>query len=76
VAGGAQWLGTVYAPQASVKFTGNSDSFGAFVANDFTINGAAGFHYDEALSASTGGGQGYSVVTWQELRYVNGNWVQ
>jgi hypothetical protein len=76
VAGGAQWLGTVYAPQASVKFTGNSDSFGAFVANDFTINGAAGFHYDEALSASTGGGQGYAVVTWQELRYVNGNWVQ
>ena len=76
VSGGAEWLGTVYAPQASVKFTGNSDSFGAFVANDFTISGGAGFHYDEALSVSTGVGQGYSVVTWQELRYVDGSWVQ
>ena len=76
VAGGGQWLGTVYAPEASVKFTGNSDSFGAFVANDFTISGGAGFHYDEALKNSVGGSQGYSVVTWQELRYVAGGWTQ
>jgi hypothetical protein len=76
VAGGGQWLGTVYAPEASVKFTGNSDSFGAFVANDFTISGGAGFHYDEALKNLSGGNQRYSVATWQELRYVDGSWVQ
>jgi hypothetical protein len=76
VAGGGQWLGTVYAPEASVKFTGNSDSFGAFVANDLTINGGAGFHYDEALKNLSGGNQRYSVVTWQELRYIDGSWTQ
>ena len=76
VAGGGQWLGTVYAPEASVKFTGNSDSFGAFVANDFTISGGAGFHYDEALKNLSGGNQRYSVATWQELRYVAGGWTQ
>jgi hypothetical protein len=76
VAGGGQWLGTVYAPEASIKFTGNSDSFGAFVANDFTINGGAAFHYDEALKNLSGGNQKYSVATWQELRYVDGSWVQ
>jgi hypothetical protein len=75
VAGGAEWLGTVYAPQASVEFLGISDSFGAFVANDFTISGVAGFHYDEALAVLIGGGQGYSVAAWQELRYVDGSWV-
>jgi hypothetical protein len=66
----------VYAPEASVKFTGNSDSFGAFVANDLTINGGAGFHYDEALKNLSGGNQRYSVVTWQELRYIDGSWTQ
>ena len=76
VAGGGQWLGTVYAPEASVKFAGNSDSFGAFIANDFTISGGAGFHYDEALKNLSGGNQRYSVATWQELRYVDGSWVQ
>jgi hypothetical protein len=75
VGGIGRWLGTVYAPQASVKFTGNSDSFGAFVANDITIDGSAGFHYDEALAVVIGVGQRYSVVTWQELRYVAGSWV-
>ncbi len=75
VSGSGQFLGTVYAPEASVKCSGNSATIGALVANDITITGGARVHYDEALRSASGAAPGgYAVLTWQELQYVNGNW--
>ncbi len=75
VSGSGQWLGTVYAPEASVTFSGSSATIGAFVADNFTISGGSGVHYDQALSSAGGGAAGgYTVLTWQELQCVHGNW--
>ena len=74
--GNAQWIGTIYAPSASVSFKGggsSGDASGSVVANNITLAGQVQFHYDEALRASDTGA-GYTVATWQELRNVSGTW--
>lgn len=49
VNGGAGFAGAVYAPNASVDFSGGGQVFGAFVGGQITVVGNAQFHYDEAL---------------------------
>ena len=75
--GNAQWIGTIYAPEATVSFKGggsSGDASGSVVANNITLAGQVQFHYDEALRASDTGA-GFAVVAWQELRNVNDTWV-
>lgn len=49
--GGANFSAVVLAPNAGIKFNGNSNFYGAFVAKDFSgaVNGTFKFHYDESL---------------------------
>jgi len=42
-------------------------------AKSVTFAGTSVFHYDEAL-AGNGGGAGYNVAAWKELRNLNGSW--
>ncbi len=74
MSGNADWVGTVYAPQATLTCSGNGDASGAFVASTITISGNGEYHYDEALQDFTGSSS-YSVASWQELRYSGGTWV-
>jgi hypothetical protein len=55
--GGASFSGVVLAPNAGIKFNGNSEFYGSFVAEDFSgaINGTFNFHYDESLAGLSWG---------------------
>ncbi len=59
---------------SSVSVTGNGDVSGAIVAASITISGNDGFHYDEALKSSRGGGS-CSVASWQSGRFVDDEFV-
>jgi hypothetical protein len=62
-AGGAQFVGTINAPQASFTFGGTSDFFGAAIVQSATFNGGVNFHYDDALAAQNG----LVATSWTEL---------
>ena len=47
--GSSAFIGTVYAPNSNVKWSGQSASFGGIVAGSFTFSGGSAFHYDESL---------------------------
>jgi hypothetical protein len=69
IQGNGDFIGTVYAPQASAKFggggAGGDDFIGAMVVNDVTLNGHYKFHYDESLGVF-GPRRGYTIITWNE----------
>jgi hypothetical protein len=52
--GSSPFIGTVYAPEASFTFSGAGGMYGAAVMNSFTLSGSSHFHYDQALSGSSG----------------------
>lgn len=54
--GGLDFIGTVYAPYASVSLQGTPSFYGAFVTNYFTASGNGGVHYDELLASTLGSG--------------------
>jgi hypothetical protein len=62
-AGNAQFIGTIYAPQADFTLKGTTDAFGAVIAKTASMNGNTAFHYDEALAYQ----DGYIASSWQEL---------
>lgn len=67
--GNGDFIGTIYAPQATAKFggggSGGDDFMGAMVVNQVTLNGHYKFHYDESLGAF-GPRRGYTIITWNE----------
>jgi hypothetical protein len=48
----SSFTGVVYAPEASLAFTGSVSVVGAFSANTISLSGTTGFHYDESLAAA------------------------
>jgi Tfp pilus assembly protein PilX len=62
--GNADFIGTVYAPNANLTVSGNAATFGSFTVNSAVMNGNGGIHYDENLSTAF---RGYIVKTWNEL---------
>jgi hypothetical protein len=77
VGGNGQWVGTMYAPQASLRVNGGGvtgDMSGAIVAYRIDLDGTVRFHYDESLSF-TDSGAGYLVGSWQALKNENGTWL-
>lgn len=65
IAGNSSFIGTVYAPEANVNYTGSSDVMGSVVGNSFTDSGGANLHYDESLKGMIGGS--YIVTSWSEV---------
>ena len=64
--GGAQFVGTIYAPYAAVSLAGNTDAYGAIVGRTFSLTGTMGLHYDEALKGDPREGR-FLAASWQEL---------
>lgn len=62
--GSAAFIGTVYAPNSNFTFSGGAGASGAFTANNVTVSGSAGVHYDENL---LGNRRGYVLSSWNEL---------
>jgi hypothetical protein len=50
MAGGADTSALVYAPNATGKFTGNADFYGAVILKQLTAAGGASIHYDRNLA--------------------------
>ncbi|HWX19837.1 MAG TPA: hypothetical protein VN578_08015 [Candidatus Binatia bacterium] len=69
MSGNAQFIGTIYAPEASVTLGGGGsnpyDFMGSCIANSVTMNGHFRFHFDENLI--NGASRGYVAVSWREL---------
>jgi hypothetical protein len=67
--GNANFIGTIYAPQANFSLGGGGndeyDFVGASVTKTVTMNGKFNFHYDENL-AKTGPARGYVPTLWAE----------
>jgi hypothetical protein len=61
--GSSPFIGTVYAPYATVAFNGTGGGFGYFTANTISIMSGAHIAFDESLHAT---GE-YVVASWNEL---------
>ncbi len=66
LSGGQQSYMAVYAPQAAVTFSGNSDFYGSVIADYVADTGGTPIHYDGALGTVLGAGAGLSK--WHEVR--------
>jgi Tfp pilus assembly protein PilX len=66
--GGSESAALLYAPNASMKFAGNSDFYGAVIANKITDMGGASVHYDRRLQNQyyTPGQYMLSAFNWQK----------
>jgi len=64
-AGNTAFIGTIYAPEASVTLSGTSGYYGSVVGNDVTMSTGSGFHYDEALSGALR--SLYIASSWNEF---------
>jgi hypothetical protein len=62
--GTADFIGTIYAPNATMDLKGASQFFGSSVSNEILLGGNFKYHYDEA---GTGGNMLYVVSSWDEL---------
>jgi hypothetical protein len=68
--GNAEYIGTVYAPEAYFNCGGGGSGGygyqGSCIVNSIKLNGHFDFHYDESLRR-LGPQAGFKVKTWQEL---------
>jgi hypothetical protein len=71
ITGNGAFTGTIYAPNADLRFTGGGSSpedfSGAAIGRTVTMNGHFKFHYDESLRI-VGPPRGYVVTTWNEMK--------
>jgi hypothetical protein len=70
LSGNGMGTGYIYAPSASLTFSGGGsgtyDVVGAIFCHDITINGHYNFHFDESLSKSLPTDQ-FTLSSWQEV---------
>jgi len=66
LSGGQQTAMAVYAPNAAVTFSGNSNFFGAVIADYVDDSGGTPIHYDGALENVLGSGA--QLSGWHEVR--------
>lgn len=64
--GTADFVGTIYAPNARMELSGSSQFIGASFSNEIMLGGSFDYHYDEALGGG-GGALIYQVTSWDEL---------
>jgi hypothetical protein len=50
-----QFSGIIYAPNAEIMVTGNSDIYGSVIAKNIELTGSGSFRYDQSLANYTGG---------------------
>lgn len=60
------FYGVLYAPDADLDYSGQSDIYGAIVGRNVRATGGGSIHYDEALSDIGGTPGDYSIRSWYE----------
>lgn len=66
ISGNGNLYAAIYAPDASVQFSGNGEVFGGVVGDIISNTGNAKFHYDQALSAVATSQPTPRLVAWTE----------
>lgn len=66
ITGNGDFIGTVYAPNATLKLNGNGANSGAVIAKDVTLGGNGKFHYDIRLGLATSE-KYFKPKSWIEL---------
>jgi len=66
LSGGANFYGTVYAPDTDLHFTGGGSIFGAVVGRSADLSGNFTFHFDEALKNNKNL-QRIIILGWEEV---------
>ena len=66
IAGNGNLHGAIYAPDSTVRFSGNADVFGSVVGSNLYVTGNGSIHYDEALKEVQGFSHHYSIQSWRE----------
>ena len=61
--GNADFVGTIYAPEADLTIHGNGGIYGAMIGKSATLTGNASFHYDPELAKKGG----LVATSWSEL---------
>ena len=60
--------GTIYAPNAAIDISSNSNSLGAIRGKYINASSNAQFHYDEAMGRLEGYPTlGYEIISWREI---------
>lgn len=72
VTGNSGYIGTIYAPEATVDLTGSSFAMGAFLGGAIKFTGNTGYYIDESLigkssSSSSSSAKPYKLISWVEL---------
>jgi hypothetical protein len=62
---------TIYAPNASVKFDGNGNIYGAVIANTVSLTGGGHLNYDTSLGGSSGSSSSNSATPF---RFTEFSW--
>lgn len=70
--GTGAFCGTFLGPTFNVNINGNAAWFGSVVANQMSIVGTGGFHFDVSSGSWMGGTSGYTIKQWVELTDVAG----
>lgn len=53
VTGGADFVGTIYAPDSALAISGNGKLYGGFIGDSVSLGGNAVIHYDQSLRTLT-----------------------
>jgi hypothetical protein len=69
VAGGTNSFLVIDAPNASLEMVGNSDIYGAIVANQITNTGTPKFHYDRNAKTPVPSNSYYTLISFREVYY-------
>jgi len=83
ISGGSDFVGTFNTPGYATTISGGGSLAGALIANNVTISGGSGLHYDEALTSGGGSSSigNFAYASWFEdnadptRKDVNGNYI-
>jgi hypothetical protein len=74
ITGTADFIGTIYAPNAAVNLNGNGATNGAIIGKTVTVAGSGVFHYDVRLGdIGTTLDVSYRITNWNELTAATGS---
>ena len=67
--GGPGFYGDVYAPNALVTLSGNTDFFGSFIGKEVTDSGTPNIHFDEGSLTKNLFQRKFRLITWSQNTY-------
>lgn len=74
VSGNSSFIGTIYAPNATISLTGSGDTSGSVIGSSVTVGGNGRFHYDTKLAEVQATlDTSFRISAWSELSGAAGS---